>query len=492
MYKPAEMAEMAGIGGVRSLASRWRVEADLRTVTALHLGGADDGADVDLPVLRDGVSGAPLLTGASLAGAMREYLCLCRLGDRTVEGAKSPVTRLFGGVREDAAGMQSAAIVFDAVGGEAMPEIRDGLAIDSKKAVAAKAAKYDYEVWSPGLRFRIRVDVLVARDEPHEAALVAMLARALEGFADGEIRLGMKTRRGLGVCAVDGVRARRYGLATGEQWLAWLATGLDPQARLDGPPAAARQAMVVAWPEGGAEVQAQLTVPDAESPVLAVEIPVSFPSGILIGAPQRGRSGADVSHQTSGKQPVVTGTSLAGALRKRALRIARACVADEADADAYVNELFGSPQVRTDSDPRASRLATDEVLIDGGQSLEITRIHIDRFTQAPVAGGLLQEQPQFGGGAVLRLHVRLPDDPARANALRGLTMLLVKDLMLGDVALGGTTGVGRGRLRCAGAVRVQDRDHRLSINPEGPSDAATIERIDGWVRAFNGAQEARG
>src|SRR5262249_60310574 len=77
---------MIGPGGVRELSARWVIPGELRLESACHLGGGAAGDVVDLPLLRDRVSGRPLLTGSSLAGGLGEYVNDLWLGFHPPQG----------------------------------------------------------------------------------------------------------------------------------------------------------------------------------------------------------------------------------------------------------------------------------------------------------------------------------------------------------------------------------------------------------------------
>src|SRR5262249_14140117 len=127
---------MVGSGGVRAMTARWVLTGEVVLETACHLGGEPEGP-TDMVVLRDALEGAPLLTGTSLAGAVRGHLSDLLGG----YGAEEPpeVAGLFGGARSDDDGAQSPLVVFDSLG--ALPkggviELRDGVAIDARMGTA--------------------------------------------------------------------------------------------------------------------------------------------------------------------------------------------------------------------------------------------------------------------------------------------------------------------------------------------------------------------
>jgi hypothetical protein len=154
--------------------------------------------------------------------------------------------------------------------------------------------------------------------------------------------------------------------------------------------------------------------------------------GLLVRGDGRTGDPADAAHLRSGGSPVLPGSGVAGALRARALRIARVVRARQQDAERWVDRLFGTAA-------RASRLRVSESPLEGGQALRATRVRIDRFTGGVVGGHRFDEEPYYGGAARLLLEVR---DPRPGEA--GLVLLLLKDLLTGDLPLGGTAGVGRG------------------------------------------------
>ncbi len=400
----------------------------------------------------------------------------------------------------DPQGAQRALDPFDARGEQAVAEIRDGVSIDSDWGTARRGAKYDLELWPPGTRFPIRLDLAIAKEESssdREARLLALLTLALEGFGSSAIRLGGRGRRGMGRCRLESPRAARFDLDSSKGWKAWLATWReepDLSATMASGESIA-ETIGQAWPSGrsqfAAELKGRRTTATRE---LRIDIPLRFSGGILIRAPgaSEGGSGevakgADVRHLRSGRAPVLSGTSVAGALRQRALRIARFVRAQQGDARVWIEELFGTPpreRGQERQDLRASRLTVEEVPLSEATDLQVTRIKLDRFTQAPVAGHLIQEEPAYGASATLQLRLRLPNDRRQADALCGLLLLGVKDLLLGDVPLGGTTGIGRGSVRPAGPVSI-DRDGVKGSfgGKEPPSDTAQAV-MESWVRAF--------
>jgi CRISPR/Cas system CMR subunit Cmr4 (Cas7 group RAMP superfamily) len=161
------------------------------------------------------------------------------------------------------------------------------------------------------------------------------------------------------------------------------------------------------------------------------------------------QSGPDVAHlqlrQADGtRRPVVTGTSFGGVIRQRARRIALTLL-PEAEAIALVNNLFGYADQDDDSRSKAGRVRVRDTVLDGVEPLVQNRIRVDRFTGGAHTTALFSEAPVFGGAASrLTLDLQVIN-PIQAEI--GLLLQVLKDLWCGDLAIGGESSVGRGRLQ---------------------------------------------
>jgi hypothetical protein len=132
------------------------------------------------------------------------------------------------------------------------------------------------------------------------------------------------------------------------------------------------------------------------------------------------------------------------------------------DMGDVVDKLFG-PQLGNgvlDQDAQASRLRVFESTITDGERIRQTRIRADRATQGVVKGALFDEEPEIGGRVTVRLELR---DPQVGET--GL-LLLLKDLLSGDLPVGGTASVGRGVLRGTADVTFPDGTSVRRVHPE--------------------------
>jgi len=454
------------------LRSRWVLTGELVLRTAAHLGGEDRGpADVNL--VRDWVDGSPLLLGSSLAGALRGHLADRLGGYRSPE--RGDVARLFGGARADDDGSQSPLIVFDSLGRTAggPAEVRDGVGIDAATGTAAEHKKYDLEVLPPGTVFPVRFELLIDQDVEDEPRLVGLLVSALGGLADGEIALGARRSRGLGAVDARGWRAHRFNLTTAAGWIAWAVSDpLDAVPATVGPSPEPEACVRAAWPH------AVLPAPVDERRRVRVTADLTVRGGLLVRSPATTADAPDAVHLWSGGQGVLPGTSLAGVLRARAGRILRVLGAPEPAVAAAVGRLFGPAlgqgAARRRDPAWASRLRVSEAVVEGGDRIRQTRIRVDRATQGVVPGALFEEEPQVGGRLTTHIELR---DPQRGET--GLLLLLLKDLLSGDLTVGGAAAVGRGVLDGTAEVHLPG-EPALRLAPE-LTDLAVLERLDAEV-----------
>lgn len=401
----------------RDIAERILLRCDLVLQEAAHLGGADPDATSDRPLLRD-ADGRIYLAGTALKGVLRRG------------GAHQ---RLLGGEAQ-----QARLLVDDApLRGAECTDLREGVAIDPGLGIAADQRRYDIEVLAKGSVFTARFEALV----PHadQDGFLVDLCALLDRLTDG-VAVGARTRRGFGLIRREGPWfVRRYSGMAGLR--AWLAEGWqDAPASWRGPPAEDRFEDL--WVGLNAD---RAPAPSSDEVEIALELQIV--GALLIRSAVNGAGPADVAQlharaADGSARPVVSGTSLAGALRARCLRIARTLLGENR-SKTLVDDLFGPAEIQN-GQGRASRLRVGETAIEGGAALRHTRVRIDPWTGGASDARLFTAEPIYGGTLCPRLRWR-PDDRCE-GAERALLLLALRDLALGDLPIGGEIGTGRGRL----------------------------------------------
>lgn len=317
----------------------------------------------------------------------------------------------------------SALIVADAacVNKQAKTAIRDGVRVVTRSGSAAERAKFDVEVVERGTEFELRLECIIrAGDDNSE--LEQLFLALLHGFQQGDIRLGARTRRGYGRGKVASWEIRDLKMNNSEDVMAWLRDE--------------------AWPLPASNLTPQ-PLPSDQRQYFCLEADFILRTSLLIRSSPSDPEAPDMVHLHSAGEPVVPGTSFAGALRHRASLIATTIGWSE---DA-VSEIFGPVHEQEAGNPQeglwASRVWIEEQLVKNVESRWQNRVAIDRFTGGSLQSALFNEKPVFPQESTSHLKLKLtleePDD-----AEIGLLFLTLRDFWNGHAALGGETSNGQG------------------------------------------------
>lgn len=425
----------------RRIVERIVIEGTLELITATSLSNGDADGLTDISLIKDEVSGNALLTGTSICGALRNYLRECENGFWNENETKIAET-LFGWTNDED-GSLSLLIIDDAISSKKpKTDLRDGVRIDGKTRTAEAGKKFDLEVLEPETEFLLRFELLITEKiEPDKVEYLKALATALKGFELCEINLGGRKRRGYGECKVEKWKVKRYDLKTSSELLEWLKNN---DKRLNG---ITEQPILTAF--------GILSTTD-ERNYFELDAAFAIDGSVLI------RSGSKISdkyqpdsvHLRSNGKPIISGTTLAGVLRHRAFKICNT-VGNEIEAKKFVDRMFGVGMDSRPDDKWASRLEIKEKKIkeENTNSLVQTRVKIDRFTGGAFESALFDAAPVFSDGEkeAVRLSFRLrfkhDQDQSEKEAEIGLLLLLLKDLWTSDLAIGGESSIGRGRLK---------------------------------------------
>ncbi|MEM3485507.1 MAG: RAMP superfamily CRISPR-associated protein [Candidatus Methanomethyliaceae archaeon] len=447
----------------RGITERIVAHGTLVLQTPTHLGNGDADGPLDMPLLLDPLEGRALLTGTSIAGAMRSYL-------RTQDARKADL--LFGR-QENSDGnsnsYQSPLIVDDALGERPKVELRDGVALDPRRRTVEADKKFDIELLEAGTEFPLHFELLVLKEYADE--LRKAFALALHGLETGAVRLGKRKRRGFGRCTVREWTVHRYQVDTPQGMIAWLES--KPPCEVKGPIAS---------------ILGLAPQPGTEPGICSLHGTFRLDGSLMIRSGFAKTDDADFVHLTSNRDgrnlPVLSGTSLAGALRARALVIANTL---GKDGKQVTDNLFGSRRNNETEHEKltASRFWTEEAVIKNGLNLVCSRVKIDRFTGGSYPGALFTEEPVFGklkDMTFVEISVKL-ESPSDSEV--GLLLLLLKDLWTGDLPLGGEIGVGRGRLRGEKAILSYDeKSWTFFQNGDVLQVEGDTAMLESYVKAF--------
>lgn len=448
----------------RQIARRIFIKANLELLTPTHFGGGEDDNMVDMSLALDPMENKPLLTGTALAGALRNYLRARKYGYSSdgLEVDSLPLHyEVFGWQGEDE-GNESWLVLSDSVSQDDGTEIRDNVAINPASGTAESGQKFDYELLEAGIQFPLRIELLLPSDIDLAARLLSGTAIALQGLERAEIPLGAKKKRGFGKCKVNRWEVFDFDLSTQrglDGWLSW---------NWDTPPSEPA-------PGTGIEDMLNVSVSSIDARKLCkVTASLRLTAPLLIRSATGDPNAPDLVHLQSRRDgvmaPILSGTSAAGTLREHCQKIVNTLNASK--TEAFLDKLWGKVE---GEDSRASRIAVGESTINNYYDKWVqSRLKIDRFTGGAYPAALFDEMPVFpmeDGEIILELALEEPED-----AEIGLLLLLLRDLALEDLAFGGGSGVGRGRVK-ARHIRIeipgldweidQDENERLIFSGSG-------------------------
>jgi len=450
----------------RNIAHRIYIKGCLKLITPAVLGGGESDGSVDLALMRDPLDGTPLLTGASLAGALRDYLRQRKYGFfKNGVGVDSPPWQefLFGSANDEKdESNESWIITSDRCASSTDFEVRDNVSLDAEKGVvrineslsetstAIGGAKFDFEALSADALFPVDIELLLPDDKAKKGTLLKAAAIALQGLEKGEIPIGGRKTRGFGKCQVKEWQIWDFDLAT--------LKGLDGWLNWDwkSPPSGEK-------PGNFIEELLNVGVSDIDARhICIIQANLHLKDSLIIRSDSGNPNEPDSLHLTSKRDgenvPILSGTSLAGPLRHRCEVILNTL--EVPDAEAFLNGMFG--WVKGDKG-RASRLMVEESTLENYQFDPIqSRIKIDRFTGGAYPNALFDEKPVFPKAnddattLTIKLELRDPQD----EEIR-LLLFVLKDLSLGDLTFGGESGIGRGAF--------VGREIRLSVDHFPPN-----------------------
>lgn len=431
-----------------------------------------------LELYKDPHDNCALLPGASLAGALRHYLVQRTQGYRKTDTQTSHAKILFGEALDLNRGEQSRLIIHDAYSQQKAYDKRDGVKIDGKHRTAdvKDGALFQIETWNKDTEFPLHLELVL-----YEGDDVNMLKRVfavlLKALADGNIPMGARKNRGYGRCDVTNWLVYEYDLTRVDHFLAWVNNKLSS-------PATDFMTLANSYTTDNRQrVTLEATFRLCDSLMIRQYPPESK---------EPDDKKEPIRHLTNlAGEHLLTGTSIAGALRARAVKIANTIGGCTSLTPDIVDAIFGAHGT-SDEDKsvkpksHASRLIVEETTIqDGDMSLIQTRVKIDRFTGGAYHSALINEQPVFAKPATIitiNLELRAPED-----AHIGLLLLLLKDLWTEDLPLGGESSIGRGRLQGVSAsMTITGKSDSIQFNQHGLLNANQKDDLQGYINKLWG------
>ena len=427
--------------------TRYELTIPVELTSELHIGGVDpvpdrDGEGTVIRFCRNGLK-EPTIPGRSIRGAVRAA-CNVLWEERKLKddpsGAFSEtnckslwgddLAHHEGSSPEDVLPVRRSALTFHAVSfpeyknsasGESPLPRRHGVGIDRTTGAASDGALYEHEFLPRGTRFNIRITAEGRDGEPtvnkqsegipgpaSSDTVKKLLEFIVDVLGSDAVSLGGRTGSGQGTLQLIEPKLRRSGGTAGTDTLTAPADVLNA---LIGPDSE------------GTPVPLELGGWSLEKPA-RIKITWWSPTGIFIAEDEKltkqrkeeaqkkdptanGVTEAlrDPSVPWDEAQLLIPGTSIRGALRSRASRIARTVLASRDDFESLashdiheqiaaepnlVRYMFGSTEYR------GAVTVHDCLSTDRGKRIEVTHNAIDRWTGGVIDGGLFTEAVYLG------------------------------------------------------------------------------------------------
>ena len=437
--------------------TRYELTIPVELTSELHIGGVDavpdrDGEGTVIRFCRNGL-GEPTIPGRSIRGAVR---AACEIARQTMEDAGHPTTQ-DGGVfskaswvslwgddtdytgkslldrrlrSDDSLPIRQSALTFHAVSfpehkdsnsGESPLPRRHGVGIDRTTGAASDGALYEHEFLPRGTKFDIRITAegrdneTMGRDQSEgipgpasSESVKKLLELIVDVLTSGAVCLGGRTGSGQGTIQVIEPKLRRTGKTTDAGALTAPADVLDA---------------LIGQDTEGTPLPLELGGWSLEEPA-RIRINWWSPTGIFVAeddelTKQRKEEARKKDPTANGvteplrdpsvpwdeAQLLIPGTSIRGALRSRASRIARTVLAAKDKLPTFtshdlheqiaaepnlVRYMFGSTEYR------GAVTVHDCLSTERGKRIEVTHNVIDRWTGGVIDGGLFTEAVYLG------------------------------------------------------------------------------------------------
>ena len=437
--------------------TRYELTIPVELTSELHIGGVDavpdrDGEGTVIRFYRNGLD-EPTIPGRSIRGAVR---AACDIARQTMEDAGHPTTQ-DGGVfskaswvslwgddtdytgkslldrrlrSDDSLPIRQSALTFhtvsfpkhkDSDSGESPLPRRHGVGIDRTTGAASDGALYEHEFLPRGTKFDIRITAegrdneTMGRDQsegipgPASSESVKKLLEVIvDVLTSGAVCLGGRTGSGQGTIQVIEPKLRRTGKTTDTGALTAPADVLDA---------------LIGEDEEGTPIPLELGGWSLEEPA-RIRINWWSPTGIFVAedeklTKQRKEEARKKDPTANGvteplrdpsvpwdeAQLLIPGTSIRGALRSRASRIARTVLAAKDKLPTFtshdlheqiaaepnlVRYMFGSTEYR------GAVTVHDCLSTERGKRIEVKHNVIDRWTGGVIDGGLFTEAVYLG------------------------------------------------------------------------------------------------
>lgn len=400
--------------------------------------GEEESSDSD--VLRDR-DGNVYIPGTSLAGVSRHFLETVGINTDDIFGKIDDEKEAEKKTKND---IESKIKFFDAFAiHEVSTSVRDSVRLVDK--ISLDGSKFDYEIAEAGAEFIFKIELNTCSCEE-----MKICSYIINGFRNGDIRIGSKTTRGFGVVDIEDIKYLQLDLTNAEEMETYI--NLDRDWNIVDKPFSAEE-LGKAQYEGVYET---------------IERDFSLKSFLFIrdyGSTKKVEDDdskfVDAQTLTNAKEnPVIPGPSIAGVIRSHCRKILdKIGYKTEKERQDFINDLFGyetdvgeDGKLKRENEKKIkSNVLFKECELDKENIvfLNRTRTAVDRFS-----GSALQTGALFTGNIACRndekqpekvtISIKIKKDFEDMKLAKSLINTCLDDLGKGLIAFGGNTGIGAG------------------------------------------------
>lgn len=389
------------------------LEGQIRSLTQMCIASGDsDNSDQDIIKL----DRLPYIPGTAMAGVLKEAFS---------RSTNLKIEPYFWGNLDHSDPYKSHimfdnSLVSDSNGIEL--NILDGIEIVPETNQVNIKSKYDYEVLEPGAIFNFRTELSVHENFDFPS-MIAYADHCLKWLNGGELQVGSMTTAGLGKIQGQNVKMYVYDFVNEKEVIDPYFKYLDDQKH--------------SIPEYSQTIPNEIPLPK-ENVFIAKGI-FDIKSKLITAQESTIEDADSIQLNRKGGEYYINGRAQKGGFKHRITKIHKTLGGKASE----LVDLFGEVDPKTKNATKA-RIYTEESIIKGAKVALQQRTKIDRFSGGTRDQALFNAMPvDEAAENCLSITVKIKEPRDRDIFL---TLQVFKDLMTGDLALGGEKNIGRGVL----------------------------------------------
>jgi len=402
--------------------------------------GSGEGETIDIEVLKN-EDGNPYIPATSFVGSLRHYL------EENYE--KNNSWKDFWGSLENQSHFIVNELKFNGDFNDNLISSRDGVAIDITTGIAKKKAKYDYEIINRPCKFKLNAEIKIRKDF-NINEICSIIKTFIDDLKDGKVYFGAMTTKGFGRFYLDDEQIYFFSFPKdGENYLKGLQTEFNGFQSFS--------------------LNEISYLKSKQNKDFIIEANFQLKNSLIIGAYSDDPNSSEKEHVKYNEVPVITGTSLKGVIRARAIKIINTL---GNDGEKILKEPYGWADIEGKNKKKLkSRLIVEESIIEDVEEEIQTRLKIDRFTSGTIHGALIETKPIWHKNERIPIKIKIRNfSPWEA----GLILLILKDIWTSDLQIGGEKAIGRGFLKGISAkikydgneIILKEKNGKIAINKE--------------------------